>query len=162
MLIAVHRPLVPPTKVYVEGNNKRPRPALQGISTLGGGYCHDPFPRLSLIHSSPTLPCQAYPSDPVQDPSDGTLSHPNLWPKPQLELPATSSETYQPSKIMWSSHDNHTIMHHPCHLVGQPLSQWTWALRVPTLLLCNLFLSYCILMLLFLLCSGPLLTCAHS
>jgi len=28
------------------------RPASQGLSTLGGGYCHDPFPELSLDHLS--------------------------------------------------------------------------------------------------------------
>jgi len=50
------------------------------------------------------------------------------------------------------SHDNHTTMHHPCCLVSRPPSWQTWNLRVPTLFSFNLFLSYCMLMLLWLLC----------
>jgi len=30
--------------------------------------CHDPFPRLSPMHSSPSLPCRAYPSTPSRIP----------------------------------------------------------------------------------------------
>src|SRR5882724_1593191 len=37
---------------------------------------------------------------------------------------------------------------HPHHLIGRPSVQRTWVLRVPTLFSSNLFLSYCMLMLL--------------
>src|SRR5882724_8736632 len=63
---------------------------------------------------------------------------------------------------MWSSCDNHTTMHHPCHLVSQPSSWRPWDLRVPTLFSCDLFLSYCVLMLLWLLCSAHMCACSHS
>src|SRR5882724_12042877 len=50
-----------------------------------------------------------------------------------------------PDHTPWSSCDDHTTM---CHLIGRPSSQQTWDLRVPTLFSSNLFLSYCVLMLL--------------
>jgi len=59
-----------------------------------------------------------------------------------------------PSEIMWPSCDNHATMHHLGHLIGRPPSWWTWDLRVPTLFIFNLFPSYCMLILLWLLCSG--------
>jgi len=52
-LIVAHRPAVLPAKVYAEQDSEGPRPASQGLSTLGGGYCHDLFPMLSPIHSPP-------------------------------------------------------------------------------------------------------------
>src|SRR5882724_7185235 len=64
---------------------------------------------------------------------------------PSRNAPPQPWGTWLPSEIMWSSHDNHTTM---CHLVGMPYSWWTWDLRVPTLFLSNLFLSYGMLMLL--------------
>src|SRR5882724_8813054 len=53
--------------------------------------------------------------------------------------------------ITWPSCDDRTTTRHPRHLVGRSPSWWTWALRVPTLVPLNLFLSYCMLMLLWLL-----------
>jgi len=66
------------------------------------------------------------------DPLDLSLSHPNPRSKPQSEQPSMASETEWPSKIMWSSHDNHATTLHLCHLIGRPASQQTWDLRVPT------------------------------
>ena len=65
-----------------------------------------------------------------------------------------------PSEITWTSHDNHATTCHPGHLVGRPPSQWMWDLRVPTLFLSNL--SYCMLILHWLLYSGYTCTCSHS
>src|SRR5882724_6342712 len=50
-----------------------------------------------------------------------------------------------PSRIMWSSRDDHTTTHHPCHLISRPSSWRTWDLRAPTLFSFNLFLSDCML-----------------
>src|SRR5882724_3677676 len=63
---------------------------------------------------------------------------------------------------MWPSCDKHATTHHPHHRVGRPISWWTWDLRVPTLFFVNLFLSHCVLILLCLLCSGPMCACFHS
>src|SRR5882724_6982008 len=63
---------------------------------------------------------------------------------------------------MWSSHDNHATTHHPCHLIGWPPSWQPWDLRVPTLFSCDLFLSYCMLMLLWLLHIAHMHACSHS
>src|SRR5882724_1073393 len=65
-------------------------------------------------------------------------------------------------QITWSSCDDHTTTCHLHPLVGRSLSWWTWDLKVPTLFLFNLFLSYCMLMLLCLLHSGPTHTYSHS
>jgi len=43
--------------------------------------------------------------------------------------------------ITWWLHN----MHHPCHLIGWPPSQWTWDLRVQPFFSFYLFLSYCML-----------------
>src|SRR5882724_4908339 len=56
--------------------------------------------------------------------------------------------TWPHPEITCASRDNRATTHHLHHLVGRPLSWWTWALRVPTLILSNLFLSYCVLILL--------------
>src|SRR5882724_682217 len=78
------------------------------------------------------------------------LSQPHLksQPKPWSERTPTALGTWIPPEIMWPAHDNHTTMCHSCHLVSRPPSQRTWDLRVPTLFPFNLFLSYCVLMLL--------------
>src|SRR5882724_9909328 len=96
------------------------------------------------------------------DPLDLSLSHSNPWPKPQSEQASPASETEWPSKITWSSHDDHATTHHPCHLIGRPSSQWTWDLRAPALFSFHLFLSYSVLMLFRLLCSAHTCTCARS
>ena len=64
---------------------------------------------------------------------------------PSHNAPPQPWGTWSPSEITWSSCDDHTTM---CHLIGRPSSQQTWDLRVPTLFSSNLFLSYCVLMLL--------------
>src|SRR5882724_5461913 len=64
--------------------------------------------------------------------------------------------------ITWPSRDDHATTRHLRHLIGRSPSQWTWALRVPTLVPLNLFLSYCMLMLLWLLCSHLPRLYAHS
>jgi len=51
--IDTHRPSAPLVKVHTEWRSKGSKPALQGLSTLGGGYCHDLFLMLSPIHSPP-------------------------------------------------------------------------------------------------------------
>jgi len=131
---------------------------------------------LSPIHSPSSYWYWVYSTDPCKDPSgstDGFQSHPT---RPQGPLPITSKVVARtmvrshphglrvqwPSKITWPSHDNHATMHHPCHLVSRPLSWWTWDLRVPTLFIFNLFLSYCVLIPLWLLHSAHMHTCSHS
>src|SRR5882724_556027 len=69
---------------------------------------------------------------------------------------------YEPSQIMCPSHDDRATTCHPHHLIRRSPSQQTWDLRVPTLCPSNLFLSYCMLMLLQLLCSGPKCAYPHS
>src|SRR5882724_6406353 len=50
--------------------------------------------------------------------------------------------TWPHPEIMCASRDNCATTRHSRHLVGWPLGWWTWALRVQTLVLSNLFLSY--------------------
>src|SRR5882724_5143220 len=66
-----------------------------------------------------------------------------------------------PYKATWPSCGDHATMCYPCHLVTRLLGQWTWDLRVPTLFLFHLFSSYCMVMLLLLLCSGYTCACSH-
>src|SRR5882724_11197132 len=67
----------------------------------------------------------------------------------------TSRNTHPQAWLTWlhpeitcASCDNCATTHHSCCLISQPLSRWIWALRVPTLILFNLFLSFCVLILL--------------
>src|SRR5882724_5288542 len=64
---------------------------------------------------------------------------------PSQNAPPWPCGIWPPSKIMWSSCDNHATT---CHLISRPSSWKTWDLRVPTLFLSNLFSSYGMLMLL--------------
>jgi len=48
--VAMHRPPMPPVNALVHGKNRGLHPASQGLSTLGGGYCHDLLPALSPIN----------------------------------------------------------------------------------------------------------------
>src|SRR5882724_3321607 len=48
VLAVAHGPPTPPVVAPARPRTSTP-PALQGLSTLGGGYCHDPFPMLSPI-----------------------------------------------------------------------------------------------------------------
>ena len=48
VLAVAHGPLMPPVEAPAQPKTSTP-PALQGLSTLGGGFCHDPFPMLSPI-----------------------------------------------------------------------------------------------------------------
>jgi len=140
------------------------------------GFCHNLFPELSPIHSPP--PCLFWftPSSSLRTPHamligpDHTWpgpmglspSHPNSWPEPWSECNPTALGMWTPSEVMCPSHDDCATMHHPGHLISRPPSWWTWDLRVPTLFLSNLFSSYCVLMLLWLLSSGCAHTCSHS
>src|SRR5882724_12653105 len=49
VLIGAHRPPMLPVKRPVHWKTTR-LPASQGLSTLGGGYCHNLFPTLSPSH----------------------------------------------------------------------------------------------------------------
>src|SRR5882724_6628434 len=60
---------------------------------------------------------------------------------------------------MWPSCDDHATMCHPHHLISRPPTWCTWVLRFPTLFIFNLFLSYCVLILLCLFHSGPMHAC---
>src|SRR5882724_4573985 len=124
------------------GQNAPPRP--WGCRRLPRSH-DDPTP------SSPPLMPQAVRirSDHTQPgPMGLILSHPKVQPKPWSEQIPMSLRMCKPSKITWTARDDHATTCHPGHLIGRPPSQQTWDLRVPTLFLCNLFLSYCILMLL--------------
>jgi len=63
---------------------------------------------------------------------------------PSWNAPPWPWGTWPSSKIMWSSCYNHATT---CHPVSRPSSWQTWDLRVTTLFLFNLFLSYCMLIL---------------
>src|SRR5882724_3594649 len=89
-------------------------------------------------------------------------SHHGWGPEPWSEHTPMASGMWTPSEVTWPSCDNCTTMHHPSHVVSRPPSQWTWDLRVPTLFLFHLFPSYCMLILLCLLCSGCVHTSSHS
>ena len=118
-------------------------PTLQGLSTLGGEYCHDLFPLLSptsmILHkphqSHLTNPCQNFPD--LISPLDQSQlhltghrgprwSHPKPPPEHHLEQTSLASEMEWPSKIMWSSCDNCATTCHLCHLVSRPSSWRTW------------------------------------
>src|SRR5882724_5509679 len=80
------------------------------------------------------------------NPLDLIPSHPKSLSEPQLAQPHIPSGMQQLT-IMWSSRDNHATMRHPCCLISRPTSWKSWDLGVPTLVLFNLFPSYCMLML---------------
>src|SRR5882724_11914190 len=143
---------------------------------LVDGSCHDPFPELSPSDALPLVSFGFTPSLSLRTPQvmlsgydharPGPLgfitSHLMSWPEPRSEDTPTTSGMWKLSEVTWASCDNHATTCHPCHLVGRPISQWTWDLRVPTLFIFNLFQSHCMLILLFLLCSGPTCACSHS
>src|SRR5882724_2042972 len=63
---------------------------------------------------------------------------------------------------MWTAHEDCASTRHWHHLVSWSLSWWSWDLRVPTLFFSHLFLSYCMLILLWLLCRACMCTCCQS
>src|SRR5882724_5290349 len=76
----------------------------------------------------------------------GSLSsHLGLGPRHLSDHNPSDSGMQTPSEIMWTSCGNCTTMRHLCHLISRPLSWKAWVLRVPTLFIFNLFLSYCML-----------------
>jgi len=86
-----------------------------------------------------------------------------LWPYTCILCNSPHSlRLWRPSKVMGPSCDNCTSICHPGYLVSGPLSWQTWDLRVSTLFLCYLSSSYCVLMILWLLCSCCVCTCSHS
>src|SRR5882724_11193818 len=114
-------------------------------------------------HSHPHLSSSGFtPSSPPRDPQPTLISpdhtrpgprglyqsHPKSQPKPWSECTPTALGMWIPPEIMWLARDDRATMCHSCHLVSRPPSQQTWDLRVPTLFPFNLFLSYCMLMLL--------------
>jgi len=58
-----------------------------------------------------------------------------------------------PPEIMWPARDDRTTMHHSCQLVGSHLAA-DLGPEVPMLFPFNLFLSYCMLMLLLIALLG--------
>src|SRR5882724_11388023 len=87
--------------------------------------------------------------------------HSMLWPELWSDSNPSASGMETPAGITWMGRDDCATMRHLRHLVSRPLSQWTWDLRVPTLFSFNLFLSYYMLILVQLLCSGPMHTYSH-
>src|SRR5882724_4166605 len=78
---------------------------------------------------------------------------------PSQNAPQRPQATWPLIKIMWASCDDRITMR---HRVSRSLSQWPWDLRVPTLFFFNLFLSYGVLMLFWLLHSAHTRTCSRS
>ena len=145
-------------------NFRFPKEFIELIKTMysKAKTCHDSFPELSPIDqicsvSLGLTPFLSYPALQVTPilPNYAQLCwrvpfpllHSQV-PEPSLECTPPASGMPRPSKIMWSSCDDHATMCHLCHLVCQSLSWWTWDLRVPTLLIFNLFSSHCRLILL--------------
>ena len=110
-------------------------------------YCHNLFPVLSPIDhicsvSLGLTPFFPYPALQVTlispDHTQLCLRVPfslvhSQEPEPSLGCTPSASGMPRPSKITWSSCDNHATTHNSCHIVSRPLSQWTWDLRGPTL-----------------------------
>ena len=109
--------------------------------------CHDSFPTLRPIDqicsvSLGLTPFLSYPALQVTPilPNYAQLCwrvpfqllHSQV-PEPSLECTPPASGMPRPSKIMWSSCDDRTTMCYWCHLIGRPLSQWTWDLGGLTL-----------------------------
>ena len=122
------------------GRNAPPRPWGYGCPLRSlGNYIPSSSPRTpTWIGSDHTRPV----------PMGLSQSLPKSWPEPWSECTPTALGTWIPPEITWPACDNHTTMRHSCHLISRPPSRRTWDLRVPTLFPFNLFLSYCMLMLL--------------
>src|SRR5882724_3924119 len=95
-------------------------------------------PQPTLIGSDHTRP----------GPRGLSQSHLKSQPKPWLEHTPTALGMWIPPEITWPARDDHATTHHSCHLIGRPPNQQAWDLKVSTLFPFNLFLSYCVLMLL--------------
>src|SRR5882724_109415 len=65
-LAVMHRPMSLPVEAPAQPKTST-TPALQGLSTLGGGCCHDLFPTLSPIYSPVFRPHQCHLTDTSQD-----------------------------------------------------------------------------------------------
>ena len=78
---------------------------------------------------------------------------------PSWNAPQWPQATWPLLKIMWASRDDHVTT---CHCIGRSLIQRPWDLRVPTLFFFDLFLSYGVLMLFWLLRSAHMCTCSRS
>ena len=65
--IGVHGPRTLLSRCIEEWEGRGCIPALQGLSTLGGGYCHDLFPLLSPISLPLHKPHQSHLTDPSQN-----------------------------------------------------------------------------------------------
>jgi len=135
--------------------------------------CHAPFPVLSPLitstqshsgYSFPTIPCSEATLIQLQlHPTRShrlILSHPKHGHNP-VRTYLHNLRDVAPPKVMWPSCDNHATMPHlhpltAGHLASRPGPE------VPTLFLFNLFPTYCMLILLWLLCSGYICTCSHS
>ena len=84
------------------------------------------------------------------------LSHPRLWPEPELDHILMAQGIQAPFMVTWPSCDDFTTTHHPGHLFSCP---GTWGFQ-PSF---SLYLwSYCVLTLLLLLCSCCICNCYHS
>src|SRR5882724_13626462 len=114
------------------------------------GSCDQPtssseIPNRAVDPPPPELPTWSAPTTP--DCTPWTFPH---CKKHHCEIISRNAHpqawwTWPHPEITCASRDNRATMRHSCHLVGWPLGWWTWALRVPTLILSNLFLSYCVL-----------------
>src|SRR5882724_11380057 len=108
------------------------------------------------MHLHPYLPSSTRdPNHPQPYPTmhwDPLPLHLGLVPRHSSDNNPSASGMQTPSGITWPSCDDHATTCHLCHLIGRPPSWQTWDLRVPTLFSSNLFLSYCIPILLWLLC----------
>src|SRR5882724_11685641 len=102
-----------------------------------------------------------WPDPTTPDPTPWTSLYRIEYPheNPSQNAPQWPWATWLLLKITWASHDDHVTMHHH---IGRSLSQQPWDLRVPTLFFFNLFLSYGVLMLFWLLHSARMHTCSRS
>jgi len=100
---------------------------------------------LSLTRAHSFLSYLQYRSSPIlptmPNYAGGFPSHcSTAMPEPSLECTPPPSGMPRPSKIMWSSCDDHATMCYWCHLIGRPLSQWTWDLGVNPLIFHSIFI----------------------
>src|SRR5882724_5384436 len=102
-------------------------------------------------------PHQSAPTTP--DPTPWTSLYCIEYPQetPSHNAPQQPWATWPLLKTTWASRDDHITR---CHRISRLLSQWPWDLRVPTLFSFNLFLSYGVLMLFWLLHSACTSTCS--
>jgi len=156
-----------------KGGGQRMHTYFTGGSASWEGVLSQSIPRLCPIYSPLHWPHQSYLTNPSPglpdlissnhtqlDPLGLTPSPSNNCQKPSQNSCPQPQGCSSLARSTWVSHDDHTMTHHPCHLVSWSLKLVDLGPEGPNPLSFHLFLSNGILMLLN--CSAVVHMCPWS